>query len=506
MNNLNNSDFTEIKDYHNIDINSENEKNIKSKILFFKSSNEKKNKDNFTVDAINNYVSNLDSCKKLKFLNYFYIDNENEFEVTDKIFCRAKNLVKEDQEDISYTLELYSYELKLKNLKEFIEDLKEQYRIEQNNKLGNKKYYFDEHHINLMRNADNSIKFSTAPNEFTFKMTKFNTNKSLKNVFGKHLEVVKERVDLFCNHPEWYEEKGIPYTLGILLHGPPGSGKTSLIKALAKDTNRHIINIRLTNETTKTQLNNLFFNERICVLKNGANELYNIPLDNRIYVLEDIDCDNEILLDRKFKKNPDNETKDKVNYNNHEYSFEQNYEQVMASELFNSNYSNADLGNININQSEINSIHQNQQNMMNQNQQNIMNQNTLNKNNNRFQQLPIDEDTSEQVTLSFILNLLDGILETPGRILIMTSNFPEKLDKALIRPGRIDINLKVGYCDISMITEMFTFFYKLDDNNYKFEDLEIKKDITPAQLNQILLNNFNNPDKAYTTILNYILE
>ena len=505
MDNSNNSDFTEIKDYPNIDINSDNdnnfgnEKNIKSKILFFKSSNEKKNKDNFTVDAINNYVSNLDSCKKLKFLNYFYIDNENEFNVTDKIFCKAKNLVKEDQEDISYTLELYSYELKLKNLKEFIEDLKELYRIEQNNKLGNKKYYFDEHHINLMKNADNSIKFSTAPNEFKFKMTKFNTNKSLKNVFGKHLEVVKERVDLFCNHPEWYEEKGIPYTLGILLHGPPGSGKTSLIKALAKDTNRHIINIRLTNETTKTQLNNLFFNERIFVLKNGANELYNIPLDNRIYVLEDIDCDNEILLDRKFKTNPDNENKNKDNYNNHEYSFEYNYDQLMSTELFNSNYSKADLGNINMNQSEINST--NQQNMINKNQQNM-----INKNNNRFQQLHMDEDTSEQVTLSFILNLLDGILETPGRILIMTSNFPEKLDKALIRPGRIDINLKVGYCDISMITEMFTFFYKLIDSSYKFEDLEIKKDITPAQLNQILLNNFNNPDKAYTSILNYILE
>ena len=41
----------------------------------------------------------------------------------------------------------------------------------------------------------------------------------------------------------------------------------------------------------------------------------------------------------------------------------------------------------------------------------------------------------------------------------MTSNYPEKLDKALIRPGRIDINLEVGYCDIDMIEEMFKFFY-----------------------------------------------
>ena len=41
-------------------------------------------------------------------------------------------------------------------------------------------------------------------------------------------------------------------------------------------------------------------------------------------------------------------------------------------------------------------------------------------------------------------------------------NYPEKLDKALIRPGRIDINLEVGYCDKPMINEMYKFFYNKD--------------------------------------------
>ena len=40
-------------------------------------------------------------------------------------------------------------------------------------------------------------------------------------------------------------------------------GKTSIIKAIAKDTNRHIFNIKLHSDTTKTQLHNLFFNEII---------------------------------------------------------------------------------------------------------------------------------------------------------------------------------------------------------------------------------------------------
>ena len=465
---------------------------IKSKIVFIKSKKEKNN-DDFTVDAINHYISNLDSCKKLKFVNYFYIDNENEFMVTDKIYCKAQKLIVEDKENISYTLELYSYELKLKNLKEFVEELKEKYYIEQNNKLGNKKFYFDEHHVSLMRNQDNSIKFSTAPNELSFKMTQFKTNKSLKNVFGNHLNVVKERVDLFCNHPEWYEEKGIPYTLGILLHGPPGSGKTSLIKALAGDTKRHIFNIKLSTDTTRTQLNNLFFNERVKVLNNGETEIYNIALDNRIYVMEDIDCDNDLLLDRKYRETE--ETQKENNYNNYEHSFEYNYSQINP-EMYNNNYCSINEIDIGLNSLTGNNFN------------NIDGRNSNDKNN--FQKkniVPIEEDKSEQVTLSFILNLLDGILETPGRILIMTSNYPDKLDKALIRPGRIDINLKVGYCNIIMISEMFTFFYKnenISSDKYNFIGIDIKNDITPAQLNQILLNNFNNPEIAYEEIVTFI--
>ena len=51
----------------------------------------------------------------------------------------------------------------------------------------------------------------------------------------------------------------------------------------------------------------------------------------------------------------------------------------------------------------------------------------------------------DKLDLSGILNVLDGVVDTPGRMLVMTTNHPEKLDPALIRPGRIDKKIKLGY-------------------------------------------------------------
>ena len=111
------------------------------------------------------------------------------------------------------------------------------------------------------------------------------------------------------------------------------------------------------------------------------------------------------------------------------------------------------------------------------------------------------EDSGESLNLSFLLNLLDGILETHGRILIITSNHPEKLDRALIRPGRIDININVGVCNIEMISEMFFFFFKKQKD---FNIIKHNNSLTPAEMNKILLDNFNNAEEAYEEIINRV--
>jgi hypothetical protein len=51
----------------------------------------------------------------------------------------------------------------------------------------------------------------------------------------------------------------------------------------------------------------------------------------------------------------------------------------------------------------------------------------------------------DQLSLSGVLNVLDGVVDTPGRIVIMTTNHPEILDPALIRPCRVDKKLMLGF-------------------------------------------------------------
>lgn len=66
------------------------------------------------------------------------------------------------------------------------------------------------------------------------------------------------------------------------------------------------------------------------------------------------------------------------------------------------------------------------------------------------------------LTLSGLLNVLDGVVTSHGRVLVMTSNHPEKLDPALIRSGRIDMRIFLGLCGREQIRDLFKIYFKED--------------------------------------------
>jgi chaperone BCS1 len=89
---------------------------------------------------------------------------------------------------------------------------------------------------------------------------------------------------------------------------------------------------------------------------------------------------------------------------------------------------------------------------------------------------------------------LDGTLEADGRMLAISSNHPERIDRALIRPGRIDMIVHFKKCNSDILKQMVNSFYDQQFEDWTTSELDYKW--SPAEVNQILFRNFKTPDVA----------
>ncbi|KLO11868.1 hypothetical protein SCHPADRAFT_915854 [Schizopora paradoxa] len=167
-------------------------------------------------------------------------------------------------------------------------------------------------------------------------------------------ERIERDVDAFLKRRKWYAERGIPYRRGYLLHGPPGSGKSSFIQALAGSLNYDICLLNLSERGLgDDKLNHLLSN----------------AVERSIVLIEDIDA--------AFNK------------------------RVQTSE----------------------------------------------------------DGYQSSVTFSGFLNALDGVASGEERIVFMTTNHLDRLDPALIRPGRVDLLELIDDARPTQARRLFTRFY-----------------------------------------------
>lgn len=483
-----------------------------------------KSKNNEVLESVLYNISNKYSIKSVTQYKDIYIVNFfDQFLIEDSIYGKLHNIEYDSDKNVSLIkLQISSDSLKVNELKDYVNKCYIEYKRTIQNNLGNDLYYFDQYYDNSNNNK-NMYKLNNdiINDDLTFEINKFTSSKNFSNIFGKELDTIKKRVSFFLNNKQWYIDKGLPHTLGLLLHGSVGTGKTSCIKAIANECKRHIVNINFNLVKTNTQLKNIFLKEQIHCEKNGIPVIYDIPVNERIYVLEDIDCMNDIVLDRSFLNKSSSiieptegsaqqgnfEFRDKIT----EYTFEQEIDRknvpqdVIDYIKSNEIYKHKNWNMIKLNLWTVKNVDDLKKYIKEDLQAYEEKENTnlviekLVLPTNKKKDGDKNEEIKDPITLSSLLNILDGILEIPGRLIIMTSNYPERLDRALIRPGRIDLIQKLGKCELNTIKEMYESFYST--TLIKELDETLNKKWTPAELNCLLFNNFDTPDKFLTDII-----
>ena len=70
---------------------------------------------------------------------------------------------------------------------------------------------------------------------------------------------------------------------------------------------------------------------------------------------------------------------------------------------------------------------------------------------------------ADKLDLGYLLRKLDGLESGDGRIIIATTNHPERIDPALLRPGRFGLQLHLTRCTRKMLEEMIQMIYRVED-------------------------------------------
>merc|ERR1719510_848350 len=111
---------------------------------------------------------------------------------------------------------------------------------------------------------------------------------------------------------------------------------------------------------------------------------------------------------------------------------------------------------------------------------------------------------ANRLTFSGLLNAIDGVTSTEGRIVFMTTNYIDRLDPALIRPGRVDNIQYLGHCTGHQLKEMFRKFYPEQTlglaEKFASEVVNLDVPVSAAQVQGYFMWFKKHPDQAVDNV------
>lgn len=127
---------------------------------------------------------------------------------------------------------------------------------------------------------------------------------------------------------------------------------------------------------------------------------------------------------------------------------------------------------------------------------------------NKRTQTDSDGYRGANVTFSGLLNALDGVASAEERIIFLTTNHVERLDAALVRPGRVDMSVKLGDATQWQIEQLWNRFYSDQDPDGHLRQAYVKKleesgllgQVSTAVLQGHFLFNKDDPHAAINTV------
>jgi chaperone BCS1 len=266
-------------------------------------------------------------------------------------------------------------------------------------------------------------------------------------------------------HPSsagWYARRGIPYRRGYLLHGPPGTGKTSLSFALAGLFGLDVYAVSLQEPALTEGDLMLLFNglPRRCVV-----------------LLEDVDAAGLILREgrgdegknkkAKGKGKGESEKKDGVEGSKESGEKKDDEEKKPAASAPTSaeSYTLADLARELRALPAATAITNTTSATSSSTPQRGGGGRARGPGMNRTPGGHPNKEPNAGISLSGLLNAIDGVASHEGRVLIMTTNHPEKLDAALVRPGRVDRKVGFRLAMREEVRELFVRMYRVSEED-----------------------------------------